>query len=129
MPSRHARRGTGAFVGITSDSAKVGDVGHAPYAAAKNGLASFFKTIVREYGRAGITASCVAPGPIDTPMLRGTFSSEAEAEVAIEKLRRLVPLRRLGTSEEVAAAVRFLCSDTDYVAGEHLSVGGGVTMQ
>jgi 2-hydroxycyclohexanecarboxyl-CoA dehydrogenase len=119
----------GVFVGITSDSAKVGDVGHAPYAAAKGGLAAFLKTIVREHGRHGIRASSVAPGPIDTPMLRNSFSTIDEAEQAIEKMRRLVPLRRIGRPEEVAAAVRFLCSDGEYVAGEHLSVGGGVSMQ
>ena len=121
--------GRGVFIGITSDSAKLGDVGHAPYAAAKGGLASFLKTIVREHGRHGIRAVSVAPGPIDTPMLRSTFDTPEEAEVAIEKMRRLVPLRRIGRPEEVAAAVRFLCSDSEYIAGEHLSVGGGVSMQ
>lgn len=121
--------GEGVFVGISSDSAKVGDAGHAPYAAAKNALVSFFKTIVREYGKQGIRASAVAPGPIDTPMLRYTFGSDEQAQRAIEKLVRLVPLGRLGRSEEVAAAVRFLVTDGRFVAGEHLSVGGGVTMQ
>jgi 2-hydroxycyclohexanecarboxyl-CoA dehydrogenase len=120
--------GKGVFVGITSDSAKVGDIGHAPYAATKAALSSFLKTIVREYGRQGIRASCVAPGPIDTAMLRYTFDSDELAEKAIAKLRRLVPVGRLGQPSEVAAAVRFLCSDGEFVAGEHLSVGGGVTM-
>ena len=122
-----ARRGV--LIGISSDSAKVGDVGHAPYAAAKAGLTAFFKTIVREYGRFGIRASSVAPGPIDTPMLRGSFGPADQAEVMIEKLRRLVPLRRIGQPHEVAAAVRFLCSSAEFVAGENLSVGGGVSMQ
>ena len=84
---------------------------------------------MREYGRHGIRASCVAPGPIDTPMLRYSFDTPEEAEQAIDKLRALVPLKRLGLPEEVAAAVRFLCSDATFVAGEQLSVGGGVTMQ
>jgi 2-hydroxycyclohexanecarboxyl-CoA dehydrogenase len=120
--------GRGVLIGISSDSAKVGDVGHAPYAAAKAGLTAFLKTIVREHGRHGVRASSVAPGPIDTPMLRGSFGTPEQAELMIDKLRRLVPLRRIGEPQEVAAAVRFLCSDGEYVAGEHLSVGGGVSM-
>jgi 2-hydroxycyclohexanecarboxyl-CoA dehydrogenase len=121
-------RGRGVLVGITSDSSKVGDVRHAPYAAAKAALNAFLRSIVREYGEFGIRASCVAPGPIDTPMLRYTFGSDDAAEAAIKKLTRLIPLGRLGAPREVAAAVRFLCSDGEFVAGEHLSVGGGVTM-
>jgi 2-hydroxycyclohexanecarboxyl-CoA dehydrogenase len=120
--------GRGVFVGVTSDSSKVGDVRHAPYAAAKAALNSFLRSIVREYGEHGIRASCVAPGPIDTPMLRYTFESPEMADASIAKLTRLVPLGRLGDPREVAAAVRFLCSEGEFVAGEHLSVGGGVTM-
>jgi 2-hydroxycyclohexanecarboxyl-CoA dehydrogenase len=120
--------GRGVLVGVTSDSSKVGDVRHAPYAAAKAALNSFLRAIVREHGRHGIRASCVAPGPIDTPMLRYTFDSPEASDAAIAKLTRLIPLGRLGEPDEVAAAVRFLCSDGEFVAGEHLSVGGGVTM-
>jgi 2-hydroxycyclohexanecarboxyl-CoA dehydrogenase len=118
----------GSFVGITSEAAKLGDAGHAPYAAVKAALHAFFRTIVREYGRKGILANSVAPGPIDTPMLRYTFSSPEQAEHAIGKLRRLVPVGRLGTSEEIAAAVRFLVSQSTFVAGQQISVGGGVSM-
>lgn len=127
LPGMIARR-RGVFVGVTSDSSKVGDVRHSPYAAAKGALNSFLKSIVREYGEHGIRASCVAPGPIDTAMLRYTFESPELADAAIAKLTRLVPLGRLGDPAEVAAAVRFLCTDGEFVAGEHLSVGGGVTM-
>ena len=121
-------RGRGVFVGVTSDSSKVGDVRHAPYAAAKAALNSFLRAIVREHGEHGIRANCVAPGPIDTPMLRYTFETPDQAEAAIAKLTRLVPVGRLGEPAEVAAAVRFLCADGEFVAGEHVSVGGGVTM-
>jgi 2-hydroxycyclohexanecarboxyl-CoA dehydrogenase len=120
--------GAGVFVGVTSDSSKVGDSRHAPYAAAKSALNSFLRAIVREHGRHGIRANCVAPGPIDTPMLRYTFESPEIAEATIAKMIRLIPLGRLGLPGEVAEAVRFLCSDGEFVAGEHLSVGGGVTM-
>lgn len=118
----------GSFVGITSEAAKLGDVGHAPYAAVKAALHAFFRTIVREYGRQGILANSVAPGPIDTPMLRYTFASEEQAQRVIEKLRRLVPVGRLGEPLEVAEAVRFLVSESSFVAGQHISVGGGVSM-
>jgi 2-hydroxycyclohexanecarboxyl-CoA dehydrogenase len=120
--------GQGVLVGITSEAAKVGDVRNAPYAATKAALSAFLKTIVREHGRQGIRASCVAPGPIDTPMLRYTYPSQELAEKAIAKMVRMIPVGRLGRPDEIAAAVRFLCSDGTFVAGEHLSVGGGVTM-
>jgi 2-hydroxycyclohexanecarboxyl-CoA dehydrogenase len=118
----------GVIVGISSESAKLGDIGHAAYAASKAALNSFLKTLVREHGRDGIRGSCVAPGPIDTPMLRYTFGTDEEAEKAIAKMTKLVPIRRLGRPNEVAEAVRFLCSEGDFVAGEHISVGGGVSM-
>ena len=88
----------------------------------------FFKKLVCEHGANGIRANCVAPGPIDTPMLRGAFGDEESTREALSKLVKLVPLRRLGKPEEVAAAVRFLCSEGEFVAGQHLSVGGGVSM-
>jgi 2-hydroxycyclohexanecarboxyl-CoA dehydrogenase len=93
----------GSFVGITSEA-------------------------VREYGRRGILANSVAPGPIDTSMLRYTFASPEQAERVIGKLRRLVPVGRLGEPGEVAEAVRFLISDSSFVAGQQISVGGGVSM-
>jgi 2-hydroxycyclohexanecarboxyl-CoA dehydrogenase len=118
----------GSFVGVTSEAAKLGDAGHAPYAAVKAALHAFFQTIVREYGRLGIVANSVAPGPIDTPMLRYTFASAEQAERVIGKLCRLVPVGRLGEPREVAEAVRFLISDNSFAAGQHISVGGGVSM-
>ena len=118
----------GSFVGITSEAAKIGDAAHAPYAAVKAALHAFFRTIVREYGRQGILANSVAPGPIDTPMLRYTFTSPEQAEHVIGKLRRLVPVGRLGTPGEVAEVVRFLISQSRFVAGQQISVGGGVSM-
>ncbi len=120
--------GGGSIVCTTSEAAKVGDAGHAPYSATKAALMSWCKTIVHEFGRHGIRANAVAPGPIDTTMLRYSYSSPEEAEVAIAKLTRLVPTGRLGHSDEVAAAVCFLLSDATFVAGQHLSVGGGVSM-
>ena len=120
--------GEGVIVGITSEAAKTGDANNAIYATAKAGLAAFLRTIVREHGRDGIRANSVAPGPIDTSLLRSSFPDEETARVTVEKLIRLVPVRRLGQPDEVAAAVRYLVSEGHHVAGEHLSVGGGIVM-
>jgi len=120
--------GEGAIVGITSEAAKTGDAANAVYSAGKAGLAALLRTIVREHGRDGIRANCVAPGPIDTRLLRAAFPDQETADATIEKLVRLVPMRRLGQPEDVAAAVRYLVTEGAHVAGEHLSVGGGVVM-
>lgn len=122
------RAGGGAIVAITSEAARVGDAGNAVYSAAKAGLTSFLRTIVREHGRDGVRANAVAPGPIDTSLLRHAFEDPETADEAIAKLTRLVPQRRLGRPEEVAAAVRYLVSEGAHVTGQQIGVGGGVVM-
>ena len=122
------RAGGGAIVAITSEAARVGDAGNAVYAAAKAAMTSFLRTIVREHGRDGVRANAVAPGPIDTSLLRHAFADDETADAAIAKLTRLVPLRRLGQPEEVAAAVRYLVSEGAHVTGQQFGVGGGVVM-
>lgn len=127
LPSM-VRAGAGAIVAITSEAARVGDAGNAVYSAAKAGLTSFLRTIVREHSRDGVRANAVAPGPIDTSLLRHAFEDPEAADAAIAKLTRLVPLRRLGQPTEVAAAVRYLVSEGTHVTGQQLGVGGGVVM-
>ena len=113
-------------VGIGSESGRIGDGGRAVYAATKAGLAALLSAL----SGGGRRALTIAPGPIDTPMLRGTHSSPQEAEVGIAKLARLVPLRRLGTPEDIAAAVSLALSPAGApLGGGILSVGGGITMQ
>ena len=118
----------GAIVAITSEAARVGDAGNAVYSAAKAGLTSFLRTIVREHGRDGVRANAVAPGPIDTSLLHHAFEDPETADEAIAKLTRLVPQRRLGRPTEVAAAVRYLVSEGAHVTGQQIGVGGGVVM-
>ena len=83
----------------------------------------------REAARRGVTANAVCPGPTDTKLLSGMVEQAPNAERLVEAMTRAVPMRRLGTPEEVAAAVAFLASDeAGYITGQTLSVSGGLTM-
>jgi NAD(P)-dependent dehydrogenase (short-subunit alcohol dehydrogenase family) len=121
--------GYGRIVSIASEAGRVGSKGSAVYSAAKGGVISFSKTIARENARFGITANAVAPGPIDTPLLNAARSFGEIGERIIETMRNATQMRRLGSPEEVAAAVAFLASDdASYVTGETLGVSGGLGM-
>jgi 2-hydroxycyclohexanecarboxyl-CoA dehydrogenase len=124
LPAMQAAR-YGRIVNIVSEAARLGSKGGAVYAAAKGGVIAFTKSIARENARYGITANCVAPGPIDTPMLREGVARGGEKLLAA--MTDATQLRRLGTPEEVAAAVAFLASDdAAYITGETLGVSGGM---
>jgi len=100
-----------------------GNPGQVNYAAAKAGILGFTKSLARELGSRGITVNAVAPGFIDTDMTRA-LSEEKRAE-----LLRQIPVGRLGTPAEVAAAVLFLVSpQSAYITGETLHVNGGMYM-
>jgi 2-hydroxycyclohexanecarboxyl-CoA dehydrogenase len=121
--------GYGRIVSIASEAGRVGSKGSAVYSAAKGGVIAFTKTIARENARFGITANSIAPGPIDTPLLRRATELGEIGERIIETMKGATQLRRLGTPEEVAAAVAFLASDdASYVTGETLGVSGGLGM-
>jgi 2-hydroxycyclohexanecarboxyl-CoA dehydrogenase len=121
--------GYGRIVSIASEAGRVGSKGSAVYSAAKGGVIAFTKTIARENARYGITANAIAPGPIDTPLLRSALEFGELGEKVIETMKSATQLRRLGEPEEVAAAVAFLASDdASYVTGETLGVSGGLGM-
>jgi 2-hydroxycyclohexanecarboxyl-CoA dehydrogenase len=121
--------GYGRIVNIASEAGRVGSKGSAVYSAAKGGVIAFTKTIARENARFGITANAIAPGPIDTPLLRRARELGELGERVIETMKGATQLRRLGQPEEVAAAVAFLASDdAAYVTGETLGVSGGLGM-
>jgi 2-hydroxycyclohexanecarboxyl-CoA dehydrogenase len=123
------KAGYGRIVNIASEAGRVGSKGSAVYSAAKGGVIAFTKTIARENGRYGITANAIAPGPIDTPLLNSARALGDLGERVIETMRNATQLRRLGSPEEVAAAVAFLASDdASYVTGETLGVSGGLGM-
>ncbi len=123
------RAGYGRIVNISSEAGRVGSKGSAVYSAAKGGVIAFTKTIAREVGRFDITVNAIAPGPIDTPLLRKAHELGEVGDRLIETMRGATQLRRLGEPEEVAAAVAFLSSDdATYVTGETLGVSGGLGM-
>jgi 2-hydroxycyclohexanecarboxyl-CoA dehydrogenase len=123
------KAGYGRIVNIASEAGRVGSKGSAVYSAAKGGVIAFTKTIARENARFGITANAIAPGPIDTPLLRRAGELGEIGERVIETMRGATQMRRLGEPDEVAAAVAFLASDdASYVTGETLGVSGGLGM-
>jgi 2-hydroxycyclohexanecarboxyl-CoA dehydrogenase len=123
------RAGYGRIVNIASEAGRVGSKGSAVYSAAKGGVIAFTKTIARENARFGITANAIAPGPIDTPLLRAATQLGEIGERVIETMKSQTQMRRLGKPEEVATVAAFLASDeASYVTGETLGVSGGLGM-
>lgn len=125
-----ADRGFGRVINIGSDAGRVGSSLEAVYSGAKGGIIAFTKTLAREVATKGVTANTVCPGPTDTPALRAfADNSGQEADKVIGGMTRAVPMKRLATPEDVAAAVVFFASDTaSYITGQTLSVSGGLTM-
>src|ERR671911_1865943 len=119
--------GYGRIVNIASEAGRVGSKGSAVYSAAKGGVIAFTKAVARENARFGITVNAIAPGPIDTPLLRRARELGEIGERIIETMKEATQLRRLGRPEEVAGAVAFLASEeAAYVTGETLGVSGGL---
>ncbi len=118
----------GRIVSISSDAGRVGSSGESVYAGAKGATIAFMKTIAREVARNGVTANAVCPGPTDTAMLQQVMSGEGGDKVR-DAMTRAVPMKRLGTPDDIAAADAFLASeDAGYITGQALSVSGGLTM-
>ena len=113
----------GRMVNITSVVGAAGNPGQANYAAAKAGVAGMTRALARELGSRAITVNCVAPGFIATDMTHGLAEAQKAALLAS------IPLGRLGTPDEVAHAVAFLCSPlAGYITGAELHVNGGMYM-
>jgi len=121
--------GYGRMVNIASEAGRIGSKGSAVYSAAKAGVIGFTKVMAREGARFGINANAIAPGPIETPLLLQALEFGEIGEKIIENMKAGTQLRRMGSPDEVAAAVAFLASeDASYVTGETLGVSGGMGM-
>jgi len=117
------RQKWGRIINITSVFGQMGQAGQANYAASKAGLIGLTMAIAREVGSRNITCNAVAPGFIETAMTAAL--SEEFKQNAVKQ----IPLGRVGTPEDVAAAVAFLASDdASYITGQILSVNGGMLM-
>lgn len=113
----------GRIVNITSVVGLSGNPGQVNYAAAKAGVAGMSRALAREVASRGITVNAVAPGFIDTDM------TKALSEDQIKSLTAQIPAQRLGTPQDVASSVAFLCSEgASYITGITLSVNGGMVM-
>jgi 3-oxoacyl-[acyl-carrier protein] reductase len=114
---------SGRIISIASVVGLTGNAGQANYAAAKAGMIGFSKSLAREVGSRGITVNVVAPGFIDTDMTKALSDAQKAS------LNAQIPLARLGSPADVAAAVAFLASpDAAYITGETLSINGGMFM-
>ena len=117
------RRRGGRIVNVTSVVGFTGNAGQANYAAAKAGVVGFTRALAKELGGRSITVNAIAPGFIETDMTRGVGAGQRA------RMLEQVPLGRLGTPEEVAAAATFLASPgAGYITGQTLHVNGGMYM-
>ncbi len=128
LPGMH-ERGGGAIVNVASEAGRVGSQLAAVYSATKAGVIGFTKALARESARYGVRVNAVAPGPIDTQMVR---AAEVLGDIGTRMVQGMVDstvMKRLGEPDEVAAAIAWLASDeASYVTGETVGVSGGLGM-
>jgi NAD(P)-dependent dehydrogenase (short-subunit alcohol dehydrogenase family) len=121
------RQGSGAIVNCSSLGGLVGIGGRAAYHGAKHGVLGVTKSVALEYAARGIRINAVCPGIIETPMVTRMLETQADS---MQELMKTVPANRLGTANEIAAAVLWLCSPgASFVVGHALAVDGGYTVQ
>ena len=116
------KKGYGRIVNISSIGGQWGGVHQVHYAASKSGLINLTRSLAKLYSQDGIVSTAIAPGIIDTAMTKNTLGHKNNNELIKD-----IPSRRLGTPEEVAKAVKYLCSDdASYLSGTTLNINGGV---
>lgn len=117
------RKRYGRIINVTSVSGQIGNAGQTNYSASKAGQIGFTKALAREVASRSITVNAVAPGYISTDL------TDAMPDDLKESLKDLIPLKRIGSPQEVAKAVLYLASDdAAYVTGHVLSIDGGIAM-
>jgi 3-oxoacyl-[acyl-carrier protein] reductase len=114
---------SGRIINISSVSGVTGNAGQVNYSAAKSGIIGMTKSVAREFASRGITCNAVAPGYIQTDM------TDVLSDKVKEAIRSTIPLKKLGSPEDVANAVAFLASeDASYITGQVINVDGGMVM-
>jgi len=122
-------RNSGKIINIASDAARVGSMGESVYAGAKGAVISFSKTMARELARNKINVNVICPGPTPTPLLDDMKAEDAFADKVLSSMDKIIPLKRMGTADDIAVAVVFFASDeANFITGQVLSVSGGLTM-
>ena len=123
-------RGAGSIVNVASEAGRVGSQLASVYSATKAGVIGFTKALAKETARRGVRVNAVAPGPIDTPMMRAAPAALGDlGERFVQGMIASTAMRRPGRPEEVAAAIAYLASDdASFVTGETVGVSGGLGM-
>ena len=123
-------RGSGAIVNVASNQGSANTGGLSAYATSKGALLAFTRTLAIDFGVHNIRANSVSPGPIDTPLLRiaaEKFGGGRDRQIVYDEWRERVPIRRIGTSREIAEVIAFLVSDrASYVTGADYAADGGL---
>jgi len=112
------RKKCGSIVSVSSLSALMPNRGQANYAAAKAGIIAASRSLAAEVARFGVRVNVVAPGLIETDMIK---------DAPVAEIKKIIPMARLGKPEEVAGVIRFLCSgDASYITGQVIGINGGI---
>jgi NAD(P)-dependent dehydrogenase (short-subunit alcohol dehydrogenase family) len=120
----------GAIVNVASEAGLVGIRNQVAYNVTKAGLIALTRSCAVDFASRGIRVNCVCPGTTDTPLVQDAVRRAADPAAARRALEQIRPANRLGTPEEIAAAILFLASDSaGYATGAILSVDGGYTAQ
>ena len=119
-------RDGGSIILTGSSAASLGTPGLSVYAATKAALRSLGRTLAAELAPRNIRVNTLSPGPINTPIFSKAGLNPAQIDGFIEGAKSRVPLRRIGTPEEVAATALYLAADATFVTGEEIVVGGGL---
>jgi NAD(P)-dependent dehydrogenase (short-subunit alcohol dehydrogenase family) len=121
------RQGSGAIVNTSSLAGLIGFPNHIAYSTSKHAVMGITRTAALEYAQAGIRVNAVCPAFIDTPMVAGLVAAGGPG-MSLERLARMQPMGRVGTADEVAEAVVWLCSDAAaFITGVALPIDGGTT--
>jgi 2-hydroxycyclohexanecarboxyl-CoA dehydrogenase len=122
-------RGAGSIVNLASEAGRVGSQLASVYSATKGGVVAFTKALAKETARRGVRVNAVAPGPIETPMMR---QAEDLGDIGVRFVQGMIAstaMRRAGHPDEVAATIAYLASDdASFVTGETIGVSGGLGM-